>query len=277
MQRQRRRFQMDEGENPLDYATSERDRGTMAMVKQALSTGNVALAFQPIVSARAGNPVAFYEGLIRLFDETGRTIPAGDFMGVVEDEELGRKIDCAALSTGLKTLRANPSLRLSINMSARSIGYPSWMNILKKFIRLHPDVVERLILEITESSAMQMPEIVGIFMEDMQDKGITFALDDFGAGQTAFRHLKEFCFDIIKIDGQFSQNVSEDADNQVLSEALFAIARHFEMVAVSEAVETREDAQWLVDHGVDCLQGYFFAAPSLSPPWKAKKGDLLTA
>ncbi|QBY02180.1 EAL domain-containing protein [Rhodophyticola sp. CCM32] len=270
MPRQQQKFHDTEAaSSPLDMAIVERDRGTIAMVRHALAAGNVALAYQPVISCGRGNPVAYYEGLMRLFDDTGRVIPAADFMGAVEDHELGRQIDCAALSIGLNALKAHPSLRLAINMSARSIGVPAWMNMIRKCTHLHPEISERLILEITETSAMQVPEIVAIFMEEMQDKGITFALDDFGAGQTSFRHLKDFCFDILKIDGQFARNVHDDPDNQVLTEALLSIARHFDMLAVAEAVETAQDAQWLTHAGLDCLQGYYFAAPSLTPPWKA--------
>jgi EAL domain-containing protein (putative c-di-GMP-specific phosphodiesterase class I) len=97
------------------------------------------------------------------------------------------------------------------------------MGILRRFSRNHPDVVERLILEITETSAMQMPEIVTVFMEELRAKGVTFALDDFGAGNTAFRHLKHFCFDILKIDGQYARGVDHDPDNQVVTEALISL------------------------------------------------------
>ena len=252
-------------ESPLDAAISQRASGTLAMVQQALARGDTRLAFQPIVRAD-GKGIAFFEGLIRVLDETGRVIPAREFLGAVEDTDIGRQIDCAALRIGLETLKANPGLRLSINMSARSVGYPRWMQTLRSFMRTHPTVLERLILEITESSAMMMPEIVAIFMEDLQDKGITFALDDFGAGYTAFRHLKSFYFDIIKIDGQFSRNVAEDPDNQVLTEALISLARHFDMLVVSESVEHRADAEWLAKAGVDCLQGYHYGAPSMKLP-----------
>ena len=255
--------------SPFDAAMEARRTSAPDMVRAALERKDVGLAFQPIVqSATGGQTIAYYEGLIRVFDDGGRVIPARDFMASVEESDLGRQLDCAALTLGLRTLRANPELRLAINMSARSIGYPKWKNILGKFIRSHPDVVERLILEITESSAMLMPEIVAAFMTELQSKGITFALDDFGAGYTAFRYFKDFCFDILKIDGQFTRNVHLDPDNQVLTEALLSIARHFDMLAVSEAVETQAEAQWLVNAGVDCLQGYFFGFPSLKPPWK---------
>lgn len=252
-------------ESPLDAAINQRDRGTLATVQQALARGDTRLAFQPIVRAD-GQGIAFFEGLIRILDETGRVIPARDFMGAVEDTDIGRQIDCAALNIGLAALKQHPTLRLSINMSARSVGYPRWMQILRGCLRDDPMVVERLILEITESSVMIMPEIVAIFMEDLQDKGITFALDDFGAGYTAFRHFKTFYFDILKIDGQFTRNIAEDADNQVLSEALIGLARHFDMLVVSESVETEAEAKWLAAAGVDCLQGYYYGAPTMKLP-----------
>jgi len=253
-------------ESPLDAAISQRDRGTLAMVRQSLERGDAVLAYQPVMRAD-GAGVAFFEGLIRILDETGRVIPARDFISVVEDQDLGRQIDCAALRIGLNALKAHSNLHLSINMSARSVGYPAWMQILRRHIKTRPDVMKRLILEITETSVMMMPEIVKIFMEELQDKGVTFALDDFGAGYTAFRHLRHFCFDILKIDGQFARNVDRDADNQVLNEALISLARHFDMLVVSEAVETQAEAAWLTAAGVDCLQGYYFAAPSTTPPW----------
>lgn len=252
-------------ESPLDAAITQRDRGTLAMVQQALARGDARLAFQPVIRCDNGG-VAFYEGLIRVLDETGRVIPARDFMGAIEESDIGRQIDCVALRIGLDMLRRHPDLRLSINMSARSVGYPKWMQILRACLRDTPIVVERLILEITESSVMLMPEIVSIFMEDLQDKGITFALDDFGAGYTAFRHFKTFCFDILKIDGQFSRNIGEDADNQVLTEALISLARHFDMLVVAEAVESASEANWLTAAGADCLQGYYYGVPTMTLP-----------
>ena len=151
--------------SPLDVAITLRDRGTLEMVRQALARGDALLAYQPVMRAD-GAGVAFYEGLIRLLDDTGRVIPARDFITVVEEEELGRQIDCVALKLGLAALRARPSLRLSINMSARSVGFPGWMQVLHRAIKQRPDIVHRLILEITETSAMQMPEIVKFFMEE---------------------------------------------------------------------------------------------------------------
>ena len=255
--------------NPLAYAIAANDRRTLSMVEAALREGRLRLACQPVVLARDPGKVAFYEGLIRVLDETGRTIPARDFMAAIETREMGRLVDCAALDMGLRMLARYPDIRLSINMSARSIGYPRWMKVLRRGLELSPTIGERLILEITESSAMLVPELVVNFMDELQREGISFALDDFGAGYTAFRHFKDFFFDIIKIDGQFIAGVSQDADNQVLTQALLSIARQFEMFTVAEAVETAADAEWLRQIGVDCLQGYLFGAPTTSPGFAA--------
>jgi EAL domain-containing protein (putative c-di-GMP-specific phosphodiesterase class I) len=143
------------------------------------------------------------------------------------------------------------------------------MDTLQRGLAAHQTVAERLILEITEGSAMLMPELVTSFMDDLHRRGICFALDDFGAGFTAFRYFRDFCFDLVKIDGQFIRDIHRNPDNQVMTRALMAIARQFDMFTVAEAVETAEEAEWLRAAGVECLQGYLFGAPTTHPAWTA--------
>lgn len=237
------------------------------MVAQAIKNNQAMLAFQPVVIAGDPGRVGFYEGLIRVLDETGRIIPAREFMPIVERAELGREIDVVALNLGLKTLHKNPSLRLSINMSARSIGYHRWMQTLQRWIKRDSTLGERLILEITESSAMDQPELVIDFMARLRKSNISFALDDFGSGYTALKYLKNFLFDVLKIDMMFCDGIAEDPDMQVLTRAITDIGQHFDMLVVAEGVERQADADMLTQMGVDCLQGYYFAAPSIRPDW----------
>ena len=252
---------------PLAYAVQARDAGTQDAVRQAIIHKHVLLAYQPVVQAADPSKVAFYEGLIRVLDPSGRIIPARDFIEAVEETELGRKLDCIALEKGLAALSASPDLRLSINMSARSIGYARWSRLLLRGLERNPTIAERLILEITESSAMLVPELVSNFMHDLRRRGSGFALDDFGAGNTAFRYFRQFQFDILKIDGMFIRNIARDPDNQVLARAMVAIAQQFDMFCVAEHVERAEDARYLTQIGIDCLQGYYFGAPTVQPPW----------
>lgn len=263
--------------NVLAEALMLRDQNVLDMVEAAVKHKQVMLAFQPVVQARRPDRMAFYEGLIRVLDETGRVIPAREFISAIEETEIGRMIDCLALEKGLLELSRTPSLRLAINMSARSIGYRRWMRTLDHGLRADPTVGERLILEITESSAMMVPEIVIGFMSDLQKKGIAFALDDFGAGFTALRHFKQFQFDILKIDGQFIRNIHADPDNQVLAKAILSIAQQFDMFTVAENVERAEDVEVLTSMGVDCLQGYFFGAPTVTPPWREERQQKASA
>jgi len=262
-------LQISSGEfdSPLAYAMNRRDKGIYQQIERAIRQKDTMLAYQPVVSAKNTSKPAFYEGLIRILDENHNILPAGEFMHVAETREVGRIIDCLALEMGLRSLHEEPSLRLSINMSARSIGYPRWMETLNRGLARDGTVAERLILEITESSAMIMPELVSVFMADLHKRGICFALDDFGAGYTAFRYLKEFYFDIVKIDGQFIRNIHEDANNQVLCGALISIGQHFDMLTVAEAVEHPQEAAYLQAAGFDCLQGYYFGMPTTMPEW----------
>lgn len=261
------------GPTPLDYAVERRDSDILAMVDRAVRNKQALLAFQPVMRAQPTDSVAFYEGLIRVLDETGRVIPARDFMPVVEDTELGRSIDTLALAMGCKALSLVPGLRLSINMSARSIGYAPWMKTLERWLDRDDSIGPRLILEITETSAMTVPELVIDFMDRLQMRGICFALDDFGSGYTALRYFKDFFFDIVKIDGQFIRGLSQDSDNQVLAKAMLSIAKQFDMLCVAEMVETAEDAELLREIGVDCLQGFHFGAPTTKPDWLPRPGQ----
>jgi EAL domain-containing protein (putative c-di-GMP-specific phosphodiesterase class I) len=247
--------------NPFEAALASRDRDVPTMVRAALARNRGQLAFQPIVTAGDTRKIAFYEGLIRLLDDGNRVLPAGQFIATVEETAMGRDIDCVALALGLEKLRTNPTLRLSVNMSARSIGDGKWRRIIESTLNAHPALGPRLILEMSESSAMLLPEVVIRFMAELQPRGVSFALDDFGAGATAFRYLKDFFFDMVKIDRHFVRDIDTSPDNQVIAEALITVAHQFEMFTVAEGVETQAEAALLTRLGIDCLQGYLFGVP----------------
>lgn len=266
----------DGSDSPLNAALASRDRSTLDMVTQAVRHKQCLLAFQPVVQARPPHNTAFYEGLIRVLDETGRVIPARDFMPVVENTELGREIDCVALDMGLQALIRHPTLRLSINMSARSVGYGRWMQTLNRALDQDERLGERLTLEISERSAMTVPELVIDFMDRLQGHGIAFALDDFGSGAINIRHFRDFFFDAVKIDGQYVRGVHRDRDTQAMLRALIAMAREFDMLIIAESVEQSADAEYLMSLGIDCMQGYLFGAPTVRPAWDEDPSALAT-
>ncbi len=259
--------------DPLTVAVSAADRETLAMVRAALTLRRMRLAFQPAVYAADPSIIGFYEGYIRLLDPQDRVIPAREFMDVAETQELGREIDVAALQLGLHTLQRTPGIRIAVNMSARSVGYKTWVQTLRQALKAHPGLGRRLILEISEASAMQMPDVLLPFMKELRAEGIAFTLDDFGAGATSLQLLSEFRFEIAKLDGRFVRGMEKDPSHQQILRAAIAMAREFGMFLVAEAVETPAEANWLRDEGVGCLQGYLFGAPEVAPDFsRFRKG-----
>lgn len=255
-------------ESPLGAAVTSRDSRTLDMVREAVRHKQVLLAFQPVVAATPPNKPVFHEALIRVLDETGRIIPAKDFMSAVEEDELGRMLDCLALEKSLAALTKTPELRLSVNMSARSIGYPRWKETLTRGLSRRADISGRLILELSEASVLHVPELVRGFMDDLQPRGIAFAIDDFGARQGALRTFKDFFFDMLKLDGSLIRDVQSDIESQAIAGGTAAIARSLGMVTVAGRVEHPEAARMLASLGIDCFQGFLFGAPTISPPWE---------
>lgn len=257
-----------EEESPLGAAINTRDTQTLDMVRAAVRHKQVLLAFQPVVSATPPNTPVFHESLIRVLDDTGRIIPAKEFMAAVEEDELGRMLDRLSLEKSLAVLTCHPELRLSVNMSARSVGYGPWMTTLTHGLSRRPDIAGRLILELSEPSVLLVPELVRGFMDELQPRGIAFALDDFGARHGALRSFKDFFFDMLKFDGSLIRGVQSDVESQAITAGAAAIARNLGMVTVAGRVEHPNEAETLASLGIDCLQGFLFGAPTISPSWK---------
>lgn len=255
--------------SPLAAAISAQDKEVLAMVGSALKDRRMRLAFQPVVYAADPTVIGFFEGFIRLLNLRDQVIPARDFMPAVEQRQLGREIDCAALQMGLMAMQRNPQIRVSINMSARSVGYRPWAEILRRALQESPRIGGSLILEINEASALQVPDVLKPFMAEMREHGIVFALDDFGAGMTSLRLLQELGFEIAKIDGSLVKRVDRSAESQAVTRAAIALAQELGMYVVAEAVETEGEAVWLREAGVGCLQGYLFGPPTVTPDFRA--------
>lgn len=255
--------------SPLAAAMAAQDRETLKTVAEALRDRRMRLAYQPVVYAADTSVIGFFEGFIRLLNLRDQVIPARDFMGAAEQTELGREIDCAALQMGLMSLQRNPQIWISVNMSARSVGYQRWVGILRRALRDSPKLGYNLILEINATSAMLVPDVLRPFMEEMRNHGIVFALDDFGAGLISLEILHELKFEIAKIEGSLVRDIDRMAGQQAMVRGAIALAQEMGMYVVAEAVETEAEALWLREAGVGCMQGYLFGAPSVTPDFRA--------
>ena len=114
---------------------------------------------------------------------------------------------------------------------------------------------------------MESLEEAGQFISSLRDLGFKVALDDFGAGFTSFRNLKNLAFDIIKVDGQFVDALESSHENQRFIKVLVELAQLFDAKTVVEWVEDVETAGTLRDWGVTYLQGFHFGQPTTTFPW----------
>ena len=252
-----------------------RQKKSVAMAEQiisALKESRIHLAFQPIVDATTHN-IEFYEALIRLESDEGSVIAAGEFIDIAQELGLIRLVDHHALDLVLEILINNPDARLSFNVSNETACDPEWLSKLASAAKSHPNLAARLIVEITESHAVESLAESSRFISSLHDLGFRVALDDFGAGYTSFKNLKELDFDLIKIDGHFALKLDENPENAGFIKALVDLAKLTNAKTVIEWVEDTASADNFRNWGLDYLQGYKFGKPQRHPNWSAVSCD----
>ncbi len=252
---------------PQHTRTERPDLVVAEQVKQALKENRFKLAFQPVVSSSTGD-VAFYEGLARMIDPDGAPIAAGSFVPVVEQMGLMRLIDRKVLDLGLDTLEEHPDTNLSINVSGMTAADPVWLRRLEDRLRDRRDLARRLILEITETVALDDMDEASRFVSSLTEFGCRVALDDFGAGFTSFRHLRSLNVAMVKIDGSYIRDILNNPENLLFVRTLVNLAKGIGLECVAEWVENAEEAELLRDEGIDLLQGWHCGKPEIDPAWK---------
>lgn len=224
----------------------------------------IELAFQPIVSAADHNPV-YHEALLRMRRPDGELISSGAFIELAEKLGLVRILDCRALELAVKALTDNENLRLSVNVSAKTITDREWLNILSKAGMGHPGLCKRLTIEITETAMLESIEDTKVFAGYVKDLGCRIAIDDFGAGYTSYRTLRELDVDVVKIDGSFISNLLNSPDDQTFVSYFVNLSKSLGIVTVAEWVGDMETASRLKDMGVLQFQGEAFGLSKPKP------------
>ncbi|MGB8274917.1 MAG: EAL domain-containing protein [Alphaproteobacteria bacterium] len=241
---------------------------TAERVRAALKDNRITFAYQPVVEVSTSRP-AYYECLVRMLDENGEVVPASEFVPVVEQMGMVRLIDRLALEMAVEELTQYPDIKLAINVSGLTAIDESWLRAFRALLNHQPDIAKRLMIEITETAAMQDVEDSARFVAAVRQPGCRIALDDFGAGYTSFRHFKSLVVDVVKIDGSFIRNVAENRDNQLFVQTLLGFANGFGLETVAECVETAADVEVLTQLGIKYIQGYYYGRPSIERPWCA--------
>jgi diguanylate cyclase (GGDEF)-like protein len=237
-------------------------------IAAALRENRLTFAYQPIVSASTCMPV-HYECLLRLIRPDGSIVQAGQFIPAAEQLGLVRQVDRRALEIAVAELLKFPNIALAVNVSGTIASDRCWLESCVQYVRANESVARRLVVELTETAALNDFEEGTRFISDLRQMGCKVAIDDFGAGFTSFRNLKMLRVDIVKIDGAFVRGLAASRENQIFVRTLVDLAKHFNLETVAEWVGSDEEAKLLETLGVEYFQGYHCGEPSMRPVWKS--------
>lgn len=235
----------------------------------ALNERRIVMAFEPVVDAVTRKP-AFFEGLVRMRRDDGEFSLAPDIVPTAEKLGLIRLVDHRVLELVVAELQAAPDVQMSLNISPDTTMDPDWWAGIESLFRACPGVAERLIVEITETVAIQDLDDVRGFVTRLKNFGSRIAIDDFGAGYTSFRNLRKLGVDIVKIDGAFVQNIARSSDDRAFVQTMIDLAHRLDIKTVAEWVQDEESATLLQGWGCDYIQGRLIGLATVNRPWAAQ-------
>jgi diguanylate cyclase (GGDEF)-like protein/PAS domain S-box-containing protein len=252
------------GEIPLRH----REMQWVSRVQRAADEGRFELYFQRILAiskAAVAQDGGHYELMLRMRDEEGKLVAPGEFIPAAERYNLMPGIDRWVVREALAKLAARKGSgqrhSISLNLSGTTLNDERFLEFLLlelSQVELEPGA---LCFEITETAAITHMANVVYFMRQLKARGVRFALDDFGSGLSSFSYLKTLPVDILKIDGQFVENVVRDPVDRSMVSAICQVARTMGLVTCAERVETQEALEVLAELGVDYAQGYLIGHP----------------
>jgi len=200
-----------------------------------------------------------YEVLLRMKDEHGVTVP-GAFLGIAERHGLIHEIDRWVVGAALDLLESDPEINLTVNVSAQSLDDEQLLELIRARLEEGNFEPERLVIEVTETSAIVNIDQAQKFAIALRRFGSAFALDDFGTGFGSFAYLKRIPADYLKIDGEFVAAPRSHTDDSII-EVIVTLAKSLEKKTIAEYVEDEATLEALIEAGVDYAQGFHIGRP----------------
>jgi diguanylate cyclase (GGDEF)-like protein len=225
------------------------------------------LAFEPIFSLDAHRLVGA-EALSRWRHPTRGTLIAASFIPQAERSGRILTIDRWALEAAASQAREWRQCGwdgwVSVNMSARSFSGPRVVPLVLKTLRARDLEPDALVVEITESQALDELRTAVDTIAELQRHGVRVAIDDFGSGYASFRYVNEMDASFIKIDRSFLLAAEREPRHARLLKSMIDIAHDMEKPVISEGVETADQRARLAAAGCDFMQGWVQGEPI---PW----------
>lgn len=240
---------------------------TVSMIRRALSEDAIIPFFQPIVSVKNRELVG-YEALVRLEHPTRGFIPPSEFLSTAELSEQIIEIGEVMLNKSLGAIAAhqltssdNQWPTISINVSGRQLSDERLPKVILFALEKAGVPASQLRIELTETTLVPNIAFASRMLNGLRAKGVKIALDDFGSGFSSLAYLHDLPIDVIKADRRFVRNAQENPARRAILETIGALSKALNIPVIAEGVETEEEAQLLLDIGIEFAQGYLFAKP----------------
>lgn len=261
-----------EGRNRLEFfspalqAESEARRARYAGLRRALDEEALALYYQPVVR-RDGSP-AGAECLVRWPRADGPPRPAREFMPLAADTGLATAVDTWVLTQACRAVAElgeagllGAGMHLGVNVSPALLALEDFPRRLERILADTGAAPERLVIELGEATLLRDGARLAVTLRGMRERGVRFAVDDFGTGHSSVLQLRHLPVDWIKVDRMFVSELPESEAACSVVGAAFGVARSLGLGVVAEGVETRAQAEYLCGEGCELFQGSLFWPP----------------
>ena len=241
-----------------------RELSIESRLRNAVRNNRLKLLLQPKCRL-ADRRIVGAEALVRWDDAQLGSVPPAEFIPLAERLGLVGEITDWVLQRSLAEIAGcpDPAISVAVNFSALDFYRPDFVARLQNALALAAAPSERLVIELTESAAVQDVPLVNGRLQALRRLGIGISLDDFGTGYTALAYLRQFCVDALKIDIAFVRDLPESQSAVSIAQAVVALARGLGLETIAEGVETEAQASMLTTLGVDVGQGFLFGRPLL--------------
>ncbi len=242
-------------------------RAMQHQLKVATARDELHLVYQPQIDLRDGRVIGA-EALLRWNHPQRGQVSPGEFVPVAEASGqmgvLGQWVvdeACRQLAAWRASGQIDETFKLAVNVSPAQLSDPGFADWLLAALAHWQVPARALTLEVTESALMEDVGLARHLLTQISDAGLEIAVDDFGTGYSSLAYLKTLPVDTLKIDRAFVRDLARDHQDQVLSQAVVAMAHSFRHEVVAEGIEMPEQAALLRDLGCEYAQGFWFAPP----------------
>lgn len=238
---------------------------TLTNLRAALDNGVMALHYQPIIDLNSRQVIGA-EALIRW---SGMDISPGEFIPLAERTGLIRRIDEWVLNSAVRqsaTWSADGfKFPLSINVSSVTFQDVRFPERVSEILSLWGVKADRLVIEVTETSAMANPARAIAICHELHEMGVDVAIDDFGTGYSSLAYLHRMEVSSLKIDRSFINGLTRQSEGLGLLQSMLDIGHRLKLMTIVEGIETEEAERSVMAVGGTIGQGYHYARPASVP------------